>query len=527
MKNILIILIATVFLLACDELVEEKAYSTLTTNGFFQTEEDILVGINGVYDGMQDAGWYISTLWMSDMMPGALGHYWSYQGWNTLNIYDSWNTYYDNWQIWLNSYEIIGRANVMLGALKGSSVDNNIKVQYEAEARFIRAYTYFVLVNTFGHVPVPTSSPNNLSEVLLSNTSSESDFYKQLDRNKIYEFLIEEFQFCEENLSSEYDGLNIGRATSWAAKGLLAKVYLAMAGKQYNYNTGELENGDDSYYGLCLEKLKEIINSGNFYLQEEFQNVFGGLYNNIYDNNNEILFAIQFVSTAEGGQEGEGSALVLRYGIRGANITPYAIKQARASDVFMYNFIQANGTDNPRYKATFITEYADADGDTVHWGESATFLKPHVRKLLSDYDYPNIESTGREDYGDDVIVLRYADILLMYSEVLNEMQGPSSMTLYGINLVRERAGLSDIELSVTQDELRDLIFDERKWELAYEGHYYFDCQRTGRLKEEIIKNWNSDEREITQDQVTNKFYLMPIPFTAMEENSSLQQNYGY
>ncbi|HOI79781.1 MAG TPA: RagB/SusD family nutrient uptake outer membrane protein, partial [Petrimonas sp.] len=269
-----------------------------------------------------------------------------------------------------------------------------------------------------------------------------------------------------------------------------------------------------------------IIHSGKFSLLQNFQNVFGGLYDNVHDNNEEILFAIQFLSTAECGQSGEGSDLVLRYGIRGANITPYSILQARANDVFMNDFIIYNGIDNPRYKTTFLTEYTDAKGKVIHWGETSTFLKPHVRKLLSDYDYPNIESTGRTDYGDDVIVLRYADILLMYSEVLNEIQGPSENTLYGVNKVRERVGLSTVKLSVTQEELRDMIFDERKWELAYEGHYYFDCQRTGRLIDEIKRNWHG-EREISQEMLTNKYYLMPIPFWAIEKNPSLKQNYGY
>lgn len=530
MKKILISLIISTLFISCDSLVEEEVYSTLTPNGFFQTEQDILTGVNGVYDGMQDPLWYISYLWMQDMMPGALGHYWSYQGWNTLNIYDSWDTYYNHWQIWTKSYAIIGRANVMLSALHKSSVDENVKLRYEAEIRFLRAYTYFVLQNTFGYVPLATKAPDNLDDVLIPNSSSNeifnSDFLKQVDQITMYKFLIDEFQFCEKYLPEEYNSSNFGRATSWAAKGLLAKLYIKIAGKQYNGSTGELENGDVSFYNSCLMKLNEIINSGKFSLQPEFQNVFGGLYDNSKDNNNEILFAIQFLSTAEGGKSGEGSDLVLRYGIRGANITPYSILQARANDIFMSDFVNHNGIDKPRFKTTFLTEYTNANGKVIRWGETSTFLKPHIRKLLSDYDYPNIKSTGRSDYGDDVIILRFADILLLHSEVLNEIQGPSANALYGINKVRERAGLPTIDLPITKEELRDKIFEERKWELAYEGQYYFDCQRTGRLISEIKRNWN-EERQINQGMLTNKYYLMPIPFWAIEKNPSLKQNFGY
>lgn len=530
MKKIFILLIFSFFVISCEELVEEKVYSTLTSNGFFQSEADIVTGVNGIYDAMQADTWNISLLWMNDMMPGALCHNWSYQGWNTLNLYDSWDTWFNHSQLWSRAYVIIGRVNVLLDALENSPVKEEVRNKYEAEARFIRAYAYFVLANTFGHVPLATKAPDKLADVLIPDSSSkdtfDSDFLKQVDRDVIHEFIIKELQFCEENLPSEYNSSGVGRVTKWSAKGMLAKLYLTMAGKQYNYNNGQLENGDPSNYNLCLQKVEEIIHSGKFSLLQDYQNVFGGLYDNVYDNNEEILFAIQFVSTAEAGQSGEGNDLVLRYGIRGANITPYSILQARANDVFMADFINHNSVDNPRYHTTFLTEYTNSGGKVIRWGETSTFMKPHVKKLLSDYDYPNIESTGRTDYGDDVIILRYADILLMQSEVLNEINGPNENTLEGINQVRERVDLSPIELPIDQQSLRDLIFEERKWELAYEGHYYFDCQRTGRLTEEIIRNWHN-EREVEKEMITNKYYLMPIPFWAIEKNPSLKQNFGY
>lgn len=531
MKKIIIIIFAFL-LFACEDIMEEKVYSSLTPIGFFETEQDIMTGVNGVYAGMQSDTWYISILWMADMMPGALCHNWNYQGWNTLNLYDSWDTWFNHWQIWLASYNIVGRANVLLDALKNSPVEEDIKVKYESEIRFIRAYVYFILTQTFGSVPLPINAPSGLNEILIPDSSNvsdilDSDFLKQVERSKIYDFLVDEFKFCESNLPTSYNISNKGRATKWAAKGMLAKLYLFLAGKQYNYETGQIEGGNYSYYSDCIQQLDEIINSGQFILMNEFQDVFGGLYDNLKDNNDEILFAIQFLSSSESGQAGEGSDLVLRYGIRGANITPYSILQARANDVFMNDFIFHNGVNNPRFQTTFLTEFINTNGDTVRWGDLSTFLKPHVRKVLSDYDYPNIKSTGRTDYGDDVILLRYADILLMHSEALNEMNStPSAITLAGINSVRERANLPRIELPISQEELRDIIFKERKWELAYEGHYYFDCQRTGRLKDEIIINWH-DEREITQAVVTNKYYVMPIPFWSIEKNPNLKQNFGY
>ncbi|MEM9896334.1 MAG: RagB/SusD family nutrient uptake outer membrane protein, partial [Bacteroidota bacterium] len=131
-------------------------------------------------------------------------------------------------------------------------------------------------------------------------------------------------------------------------------------------------------------------------------------------------------------------------------------------------------------------------------------------------------ATGQFDYGNDWISLRYADVLLMHSEALNESLGtPTAATIEGINAVRARANRDLITLPITQADLRDAIFLERKLELAYEGQYFYDCQRFGNLVEEINSSY---ERRGTP---SNRHYLLPIPFRAREANPSLVQNFGW
>jgi hypothetical protein len=110
----------------------------------------------------------------------------------------------------------------------------------------------------------------------------------------------------------------------------------------------------------------------------------------------------------------------------------------------------------------------------------------------------------------------------MHSEILNEMGStPNDETIAGINEVRARVGKELVELPVSKEELRTLIFDERKWELAYEAHYYFDCKRSGVLLEEIAK---SPKRKVAPNI---RHYILPIPYNAMQANPSLVQNAGW
>jgi hypothetical protein len=127
--------------------------------------------------------------------------------------------------------------------------------------------------------------------------------------------------------------------------------------------------------------------------------------------------------------------------------------------------------------------------------------------------------------------MRYADVLLMHSEAVNERDAtPTANTIFGINKIRERAGHSLITLPISKEDLREAIWNERKWELCYEGHYYYDTQRTGRLIEEIALNWDEEGgnvRSITLDAVTDKFYILPINVNATSSNASMKQNAGW
>ena len=533
MKNIFLLLVATSILFSCSGILDEEVFDKVTPENFFQTENDAIVGVVGVYDGLQNYPYWYRQFTMSEALPGSMGHFWN-EDFNTL-------TYTNNsgklWPLWTQAYKVIGNANLVISILDESTLEEDLKNQLIGEMRFIRGMVYFNTVRMFGHIPLVTSVPESINDAItppvnedITSPIFESQFLKQVDRNVVYDFIIQDLQFAEDNLpeATFTNGVDNGRAKKGAATGLLAKVYLTQAGLQYNYESGSLDQGDVSKWAMVAQKCDELIGNGTYSLEANFADIF----ENVNDNNEEVIFSIQYLESSIAGVEGEGSQTVARTGIRGADITPYSWKQAFSNLSFFNHWVDANSTSDNRFNTTYLTSYIDNDGVEINYG-GGNFIRPHIWKFVSDVNNPDINSLGSHDYGDNPIILRYADILLMQSEALNEMGGaPNSETIYGINEIRKRAGQPEITLPISKVDLRQAIWNERKWELVYEGHYFYDCQRTGRLYDEIELNWDDNGgtvRKVPLDVITNnnKYYILPIHFNAMSANPSLVQNFGW
>lgn len=521
MKKIyLLAIVLAITTWGCESFLEEEVFDVVTPNNFFQTEEDALIALNGAYDAIQD-----NSLWrdlsFTDLLAGAGGHAFN-NAFKTL-------VYEDNQReilsVWERLYVAVSRANSTLELLDNTEIDAQVKLNSQAELRFIRAYSYFYLVKLFVNVPLVTQSASSLDDVIIldeaSALASTSEFYVQRDRDDVYDFIIEDLMFAEENLPATYPSEQFGKATNAAAAGLLAKVYLQRAGMQYNTVSGTLENGDASNYALAVAQCEKVFNMG-FVLEPNFLDVFDP--ENEADNT-EVIFAVKYINSATAGLDSEGNRIVADYGIVRSGPTPFSFNQSNANETFYDQWLLANGTTDSRTESTFLTSYVDDQGATVNFGDNSAFAFIKVRKLLSDLREGiggTTTATAAFDYGNDWVVLRYADILLMHSEALNESSTvPNTETIRGINEVRARANKELIQLPISQADLRDEIFLERKWELAFEGQYYYDCQRAGRLLEEIAL---SPERTGTP---ALRHYVFPIPFAAQQANPGLVQNAGW
>lgn len=363
--------------------------------------------------------------------------------------------------LWENFYNGIYRCNKVLDKIDGANFDPVKKQQFKGEAMFVRALTFFNMYRAWGTVPVPRRVLN-VSEALQLGRATEDEMYSYLAGD--LEQIINESM-----LPDSYSGKDVGRATSGAAKALLAKVYLTFKRPQ---QAATLLSGMIGTYDL-LPDIADVFDVNN-------------------KMNREVIFAVRYNKSVVG--EGHGAW--------------YSITNA-TDDNNRTNILKTlyDGTDDAR---AGLLEYVKVPGVNVHL----------MRKFYDTRD----ESTMQ--YGPDNILIRYADVVLMYAEALNEVSysnDQNSEALKALNMVHTRAGLPTIDIAdlPSQDAFRKAVMLERQKEFPYEGHRWFDSVRLGGAKEAAAA-----EGKTIQDYQ----FLYPIPSSEIERinNSALLwQNPGY
>lgn len=389
---------------------------------------------------------------------------------------------------WVASFEGIKRANTVVSVIDDVNFNNESKRNtLLAEARFLRAFHYFNLVRMFDAVPKFTELTVQSDEISQSRTPVD---------NIINEIIIPDLEFGIENLPDDNQD---GRSDKFVAHMLLSKVHMRFGN-----------------YQEALTNVENVVNNSSFGLVEEWADLWQE------DNTNkEIMFAIQFADVP-------GERLTLANGFAPANSVGLA-PNGNASRFGEFPYLE-NYPEGPRKEALFLSEYLSTNGDTLtiddpEWG--AGFNQPFFKIFLN----PKPGGTSQ-----NIPIYRFADALLMYAEILNELNnGPTQSAYEAINKVRRRAAgenidaSSDVDLSgLTQGQFREAVFQERRWELPYEGHSYFDVTRRGFEKfQEIMVNSQTINPEV---DLQSTDILMPIPASEIERNDNIsfeEQNPGY
>lgn len=384
---------------------------------------------------------------------------------------------------WKAVYHNIARCNVVLMHLDAAT-DSVKRTQYEAEARFIRGYHYFNLVRLYGPVFIVDK---RLDAVSALN-------YKRSAIEEVYDFLIADLQFAAENLPDAYPAAELGRATRWAAEGLLAKVRMTRG--LYDETTKTL--------------LEDIITHGGFSLMPTYASVFD--INN--ELNAEILFAIRYTS----GGLGLGSP----FGNWFAPLQSGACVINGDGSGYNYptdDLVSSYSSLDTRRDPTIALDYTNDRGQIIDRRYVTKYLSPVTLKGDGDKDWP---------------ILRYADILLLYAEVLNETDGPDAALPY-VNMTRQRAGLSPLEAVQVSNrhQMRMAVEKERRLELAYENHRWFDLIRTNRVIEVMTEHWATENyyASITAETgplvINENLILLPIPQKEVDIQQDIPQNPGY
>lgn len=471
------IVILLSFLNSCVEITTETAQSFLEEGNAFKTGSDATTAINGVYGRLRSV--YGNTMiQLADLNGEELEVNPTLAGERDidLNRHTAATNVFDNF--YTNSYLLIDRANRVIANVPKITMDTKLRDQIVGEARFLRALAYFNLVRAFGDVPL-----------IVEVSASVTDVARPRDEaNAIYQQIIQDLKDAELVLPLKYTvASEIGRATSGAAKSILAKVYLTLK----DYTNASI-------------KAKEVIDSKAYSLVAKYSDIF------LPEKKNgpEHIFSVQYscVLNSFGSSMAQDFAIYFSYPIQavGGNlyVTQYHIDTYLPAD--------------PRKSVNVIYEKMNP---TTH-----ILAKVNADTGPATDKYWDPSPCGIGQARNNFMVIRYADVLLMYAEAINELNGPTPEAYDAINQVRTRArnGVADGDpqnlAGLNQIQFRDALLRERSWELCFEGHRRWDLLRTGKYVETLQK---------AGVPVEEKNLLYPIPQNEMNVNTALTQNTGY
>lgn len=573
-KIIFLALAATVLFTSCEAFLDTESYTKKNTGNYPKTADDAIQMVTGVYATLNKViancgnSYYFAAQLLSDDMFGGGGE--NDKDWTSLEhlMYTNLDRFKS---FWSDRYSGISRANMALANLDKVE-DETLRNQLMGETLFLRALFYFELVQMFGDVPLITTVPQTVAEV--------AEYPEQAPQKDIYAFIAADLkkavtimptQKWNEIVSGE------GHATRWAAEALLARVFLFYTGF---YGEAELPMMDEEFNvtgsvtkAEVITALEDCINNSGHTLADDYRrlwpytnSVSAKNYDYLADlnatrkywlkdgENPETLFAIKCSHLASWGTTiGYSNQYCLFFGIRNAgtadqykNVFPFGQGWgAGPANPKLWDEWKAKEPNDLRRKASIL---AAADRPNYVYGadklmEESTFWQKKVIAITAyknETDLFNSFTSSTEYYGDgeaddfqlahetDLILIRFADVLLMHSEL--------SETAESMNRVRARAGLSPVSYSF------EALQNERRWELAFEGLRWGDMRRwgdtyainalTGQLGANI---WNRAVATVMKDQgagyaaryqATKGF--MPMPSSEVDlSNGVLQQNAGW
>lgn len=487
--RIYLISLAALFAMGCsDDFLDRQPLDTINTENYPTTAEELVTVVNGAYQPLQWPKLYNMRMWTTDIMAGnsIVGAGGGSDGVETQD-WANFVTTTDNagvLDLWRGPWPGILMSNIVLDAAPQMDIDEAIRNRSMGEAHFLRAHYYFVLARFFGDVPLITVPQ-----------SSDSDLFPPRDPvAQVYELIISDLNAAAELLPSRssYSASNKGRASKGAAYGMLAKVHLTLGN-----------------YQEAVQYATEVENLG-YALNENYADNFS-ITN---ENSVESLFEVQYA--AEGGydfwsNENQASWTSPFMGPRGANFVAGGYGWNQPTD----EFVNAYEEGDKRKNATVLYEGGpEFDGKVYESRFSLTGY--NTRKFL----VPVSQVSAFDNSPLNFPVLRYADVLLMKAEALNEL-GQTALAKDYLNMVRNRAGLDDIP-NLSQADFRNAVLDERRMELAFEGQRWFDLIRVN--NGEYGLNFL---RSIGKNNASQRHLLFPIPQIELDRNPNLVQNPGY
>jgi starch-binding outer membrane protein, SusD/RagB family len=496
---------------SCNKQLDFPPYNQTPPAHFFQTADDAQKAVIACYGAIE--GWSFfdpSAFGMSEMASGntvkggaANDQVVVYQYSN----FTSTSTHINTNENWGGRYAVINFCNQAISNIPNINMDETVKNSLLAEAKFIRAYMYFDLAKTFGEVVVYDGLPKDDNYNIPK--SSLSDVYKFIESDLEYSFA--------NGRTTPWDINNKGRVTSWAAKALLAKVQMYEASGANFSPEGQAINART--WADVKATTDAVINSGFYHLfTDRGDSSFFYLFRLPYENCDESILEMQ-----------NGSVNVNSYGTNRSSAAQYQWATNlngwgfnAPSDKLITDW-EARTDDTIRFRQSIAFQgLVLPDGDTINpngvfqSGTGSIAADPNATgNARCRFNFKVYES--RRDAGgyggwqklieQNMRLFRYADVLLIDAEAEFNL-GNLQEAVNSINLVRARVKETPL---TTADITLQKIWDERRFELAFENDYFFDLVRTGQAATVLGPNGFVKPK--------NNFY--PIPQTQIDLSAGI------
>ncbi|MEJ5089966.1 RagB/SusD family nutrient uptake outer membrane protein [Sphingobacterium faecium] len=542
-RHILYSLLATTLLFgACSkDFLDRTPVNKIPEEEFWRTENDVKLAVNAIYgklsDGMYDDGatdlvhaqypWESASTAIS---AGSLG----------ADIDAGW------------SYIPIRTCNYFLENVDKAIMDETLKERYKAEVRFIRAYLYIPMVEKFGDIPLVT-------KVL---TKEESNV-PRVAKKEVLDFLFKELQEVSTKLPVSYSSEK-GRITKGAALALQSRLYLMENNWEQAARTAQEVMGLG--YKLFQVSAESELNKKDNYAQfVDFENAddehkfrlglrsYEGIFQVENEGNDEVILDRQYIRVAQPqsnntllaeGSVGGWSSLTPTQNLvnlyvnykTGEPVNPVSaeVRAAHYAKADKADFVKEFKNRDPRFYASILFETAPWNALTQDGGYQFTWSSGKSNMSITGYNFRKLvdPTSSREqiDSYANVILIRYAEVLLNYAEAQNEKSGPDATIFDALDQLRVRAGMPKVDRSTygSQSKLRDLIRNERAVELVLEGVRYYDIRRW-KTAPNVMKNIYDVKNGLAQERIWNdRLYLMPVPQSQIDLSYGvLTQNTGY
>ena len=522
MRKIIYTLLTVGLFIGCEDNLVQQDPTGPTGDDFFQSERDVQLAVVAAYAGLTglsgDRGLWAGDMWgveaMSDNGYGiadapynsmdAFGH-----GPNTQLV----QNFYGNLYQGINRCNLVLQKAPLIDEIAQDDLDN-----YLGQAYFIRGYEYFLLTLLFGDAPIVLEPPIEPAGYSIE-ASSATDIYDQV---------ISDLEMAEQLLNETQ--ADAGRIERMAATAMLAKVYL--------FGADELSN--TSWYGLAEQKANEVVTSGKYALVDDpaltpEENLIS-LWSLDNQNSSEDIFAVQHYSSGgwSNGNVGSNFPMAINPRLnRALNIWGFGWMHT-------YESVEAQWDDaDPRKRFSIFFDGEDVitiAGDNLGQYSSSTARGESRRDSGGPKKFWWSESIDRVSGVNDLDakVLRYADLLLIHAEA--DLMADGNLSAAGANSFNEVRARVDLPPIATGSITRDVILEERRWELFLECHRWFDLMRTETAEEafQAIEDFDntlpqydvyalSENDFEKQGFIPQKHYKLPYPQAALNQNSGLVQ----